>query len=457
MPWLRLIAIVSTVAGFETANAAEAPSYAALVRRTEGLLLYWPFDEPSKRDGLSGIDSGFAPLGKAIRLSGGHMPVADLGTHDAVSVEIWLKLLKPAEGIAAIYAADNWSPGLVHLNLRANGTVEFAVNGAGTYPQSEAETLTPGRWAHLVATYDRGDGTQRLFCNGRMVQENTLSPRPAIKLVAGAIGAWINNGVTRPLPAEIDEVAIYSQALSLAEVRSHYHVGRGIELKPVDFASDVRPILAQQCFACHGSEKQENGLRLDIRDAAFRGGESGEPAIAAFDSDGSHLIARITSRDAESAMPPEGPRLTETQIATLKNWIDQGAPWPDELAGRLPEEKVATTHWSFQPIKKIEPPDSDDPFVTTGNAIDAFIFARLKEHQLSPSPPADPKTLLRRRYLDLHGLPPTPEAEHATVDELLASPRYGERWASHWLDVVRYGDTHGFEVNTPRENAWPYR
>lgn len=464
--------LLATVAAISTVLAAAAqaapPQYSDVVRKTEGLLHYLPLDGAEPQEGLLSVESGFTPLGKAVRLDGGHLRMPALGTQDAVTVEMWLKLNKPVEGIAALCAADKWSSGYLHLNLRSNGSVEFAVNGAGSYPHSEPDTLVPGRWTHLVATYDRASGAQRLFRDGRMVQENALNPRPAIKLVAGAVGTWFDGSPTRRLPAEIDEVAIYSVALTPVQVRSHYLAGRGIELKSVDFAQDVRPIIQRHCHRCHGQEKQENGLRLDVRDAAFRGGESGEPAITAFDGDGSYLIQRVTSRESGAVMPPEGAKLTESEIATLRNWIDQGAPWPDALAGRLPEEKVATTHWSFQPVKKLDPPGIDDPFVTTGNAIDAFVFARLREQQLTPSPPANARTLIRRLYLDVHGLPPSPAETEAyadsairnlqpAIDSLLSSPRYGERWASHWLDVIRYGDTHGFEVNTPRDNAWPYR
>lgn len=462
---LRFAVALAASLAFSDAQA-EPHDYEALVKRTPGLLVYLRLEEQDERVGgdVHSVASAFAPLGRAVKLNGGHLRLPDLGTHDAVTVEFWLKLAQPAGGgIAALYAADKWEPGFLHLNLRAGGAVEFALNGAGAYPHSEPDTIPLGRWIHLAATYDRSAGQQRLFRDGRIVKENVLHPRPAVKLVAGAFGTWFTGGPTRPLLAEIDEAALYSVALTPAQVRSHYLAGRGIELTPVDFARDVRPILEQQCFACHGTEKQENGLRLDIRDAVLRGGESGEPAVAPYDAEGSYLIRRISSRDADVQMPPEGPRLADAQLATLKNWIDQGAPWPAALAGKLPIEKVATMHWSFQPVKKVEPP------LAATSAIDAFILAKLRENKIAPSPLADPRTLVRRLYLDVHGLPPSPEevqrfaadpsqhAWEALVDEVLASPRYGERWASHWLDVIRYGDTHGFEVNTPRDNAWPYR
>ena len=258
----------------------------------------------------------------------------------------------------------------------------------------------------------------------------------------------------------------------------------------VDFASEIRPLLERRCFECHGADAQESQLRLDVRDSVLRGGESGEPALSPFEADTSHLVKLVTSEDPEHRMPPDGERLTTNEVALLRKWIDGGAPWPDALAGHWPAEKVTTTHWSFQPLGTYEPPNLDDPFVA--NEIDAFILAKLREKNLEPSPPADPRTLVRRLFLDVHGLPPsaddvdefvrlfspspalpisrsrgeewesgrTGEGEkeyRSLVDRVLASPRYGERWASHWLDVIRYADTHGFEVNTPRPNAWPYR
>jgi len=221
---------------------------------------------------------------------------------------------------------------------------------------------------------------------------------------------------------------------------------------PVDFVHDVRPILDRHCIECHGEKKQKSGLRLDVKAAAFKGGDGEGPAIVAGNARESPLIRFVTSADPEQRMPPKGDRLPPAQIATLTRWIDEGAVWPDgvdRVKFADPRE-----HWSFKPLAV--PPGR--------HSIDTFIAAKLREHGLTRSPPAARATWLRRVTLDLTGLPPTPaeiEGKHETdeqvVDRLLASPRYGERWAQHWLDVVRYADTHGFEVNTERPNAWPYR
>lgn len=468
------------------ATVAEAADYAETVQKTRGLLVQYRLEGDAeevidssgqKRDTrLAGkftrdVESGFPTLGKAVRLDrGGHLRIPKLGEHDAASIELWVRVnAPPADGIAGIYAADNWSASFLHLNQKPLGAIEFAVNGASNFPVTETDILPEGKWVHLVATYDRASGEEKLYANGRLVLDAVTTSSPPLHLVEASIGMWMNGGETRPLQADIDEVALYSVALSGAEVRRHYSLAKGVVETPVDFARDVRPILEKRCFGCHGADAQESRLRLDVRDSALRGGESGEPAILPYAAEESHLIQLVTHANEKQRMPPKEEALAANEIALLRSWIDQGAPWPDELAGHAEPEQVKTDHWSFQPIVKHAPPMSDDPFVAGGNAVDAFTFAKLRDKGLRPSREADRRTLIRRLYYDMHGLPPTPEQVAAfvsndspdawakLVDEVLASPRYGERWASHWLDVVRYGDTHGFEVNTPRDNAWPYR
>ena len=225
----------------------------------------------------------------------------------------------------------------------------------------------------------------------------------------------------------------------------------------VDFEKQVRPILEEHCFDCHGEDKQKSKLRLDSALGILRGGESGEPLFVARASGESHLIKKVTTENAKEVMPPKGERLTAVQIATLRAWIDAGAKMPgaEEAAASL---RLKTDHWSFQPVKR-----------PAGAGIDEFVLVKLREKGLAPSPAADRATLIRRLYLVMHGMPPTPQevddfqndtqpdAYARLVDRVLASPRYGERWARHWLDVVRYAESNGFETNHPRTNAWPYR
>ncbi len=226
----------------------------------------------------------------------------------------------------------------------------------------------------------------------------------------------------------------------------------------VDFARDVRPILEKNCYACHGAKKQKGGYRLDRKSAALGGG--GDAAIRPGKSAESPLIQRVMGAKSDEIMPPEGERLSAAQIALLRAWIDQGAVWPDALSG---ENNGAW--WSLKPLIKPTVPLIAD----ARTPIDAFIQKSLREKGLKPSPEADRRTLLRRVYFDLIGLPPTPEqmvaferdtspdAYEKVVDALLASPRYGERWARHWMDAVHFAETHGHDQDRVRPNAWPYR
>jgi mono/diheme cytochrome c family protein len=240
------------------------------------------------------------------------------------------------------------------------------------------------------------------------------------------------------------------------------------DAKPVDYDREIQPIFARHCYQCHGEKKPRGGLRLDRRGNLLKGGDSGEPAVLPGKSADSHLINLVTGGVKDKIMPPKstGDKLSAKEIVLLRAWIDQGAKF--SAAGATDEGKsLNTKHWSLQPVAPVVPPNLKDPWVV--NSVDAFILAELQKHKLQPSPSADRVTLIRRLYLDMHGLPPTPEqvrrfvndrhpkAYENLVEEVLASPRYGERWAQHWLDIVRYAETHGFETNTPRDNAWPYR
>lgn len=236
--------------------------------------------------------------------------------------------------------------------------------------------------------------------------------------------------------------------------------------KTVDFVRDVRPIFEQHCYACHGAAKQRSGFRLDIKAAAFQGGDAYGPSIVPRDPATSPLVELISSTDLKTRMPPEGPGLSAADQATITRWIQQGAVWPDGVDQATLVDK--RDHWSFHPRTQPAVPATVTPDWAC-SALDRFILARLEAEGLSPAPAADRVSWLRRVSYDLIGLPPTPEqvtafvadsrpdAFERVVTELLDSPRYGERWAQHWLDVVRYADTHGFEVNTERPYAWPYR
>jgi mono/diheme cytochrome c family protein len=230
--------------------------------------------------------------------------------------------------------------------------------------------------------------------------------------------------------------------------------------RDVTYADDVAPILTKHCLKCHGPKLQESGLRVDQKASLLRGGDFGEPAIVAGNSGASFLIQVIAGFNEDLKMPPKGPQLTATELGVLRKWIDMGIPWP----GQADATELTTDHWSFQPIQRPAVPMNRSSWVR--NDIDSFILDALEQQGLQPSPTASPVQLLRRLRLVEHGLPPTKaqisrfkhSKDYATlVNEILSSEHYGERWSRHWLDLVRFGETTGFEVNRERANAWPYR
>jgi hypothetical protein len=235
--------------------------------------------------------------------------------------------------------------------------------------------------------------------------------------------------------------------------------------KPVDFAESIRPIFARRCIRCHGADRQKGGLRVDRKDAALQGGESGALLVPG-NSKGSLLIRRLTAEEADRRMPAQADPLPPGEIDLIRRWIDQGAPWPQaEAKGPA---VTASDHWSFRPIRAPEPPRVRRA-AWVRDPIDRFVLARLEEHRVGPSPEADRPTLLRRLSLDLTGLPPTPaevkdfvgdsrsDAYERLVDRLLASPHFGERWGGHWLDLARYADSDGYEQDDPRPYAYRWR
>ncbi len=239
----------------------------------------------------------------------------------------------------------------------------------------------------------------------------------------------------------------------------------------VDFGRDVRPIFQKHCYACHGPEKQKSGYRLDVRDIAFKGGDSGEATIVPNDAVKSPLFRFVSSEDEESLMPPKDsgkPRLTSEELNTIKSWLDQGAVWPDEFSGR---KRQPSLHWSLRPLVMPSLPIGTDSAIDSAidNAIDVFVLEKLADKKLVPSPAADRVTLIRRLSFDLIGLPPSPaeidafvgdtspKAYQTLVDRLLASSHYGERWGRHWLDIARFTESQGFEYDRLRDNAWHYR
>jgi mono/diheme cytochrome c family protein len=234
------------------------------------------------------------------------------------------------------------------------------------------------------------------------------------------------------------------------------------------FEKQVRPVLAEHCWKCHGPTKQESELRLDSPAAMARGGASGEKLLSA--NAGESYLLKVVKHEGDVKMPPES-KLSDEQIASLAGWISQGAPWPKSIGAEPTTlsalERVGPhrrEHWAYQPVARPAVPAAVSGW--SRSDIDRFVEAKLSEKGLTPSPEADRRTLIRRLTFDLHGLPPTfeevesfaadeaPNGYERLVDRLLASPRYGERWGRHWLDVARYADTMGYAFD--RDRRYPY-
>lgn len=241
--------------------------------------------------------------------------------------------------------------------------------------------------------------------------------------------------------------------------------------KEAFFTDKVLPILQENCFECHGPEKQKSDLRLDSLSRMLQ-----KSAILPGDPESSRMVQALHYTDPDLQMPPDG-KLSDENIATIEQWVNDGNIWPGTTLSKAQAEADAhlrtaianeAKFWAFRPPVKVDIPKTPNTKWAT-NPIDAFILQSLREQSLSPSPEADKRTLIRRLYLDVLGLPPSPkevdafladtskEAYTTLVDRVLASPHYGERWARHWLDTIGFAETHGFETNTPRVNAWRYR
>jgi mono/diheme cytochrome c family protein len=223
----------------------------------------------------------------------------------------------------------------------------------------------------------------------------------------------------------------------------------------IDFGKQIAPIFAQHCIDCHGPDEQESQFRLDRRSTMLAGGDSGEPSVVPGEPESSFLLKLIRRDEPGMEMPPDE-SLAPQQVDLIERWIAGGAETPESYGPA--KERAVLTHWSFQPIKRVE-----------SGSVDSFIRRKLTENGLTLSDEADRHVLIRRLYLVMLGIPPTPEQVDAfvnddrenawpeLVEEVLASKHYGERIATFWLDLVRFGETHGFEMNRERPTAWHYR
>ncbi|QDT36477.1 PSD1 and planctomycete cytochrome C domain-containing protein [Stratiformator vulcanicus] len=233
--------------------------------------------------------------------------------------------------------------------------------------------------------------------------------------------------------------------------------------RDIDFVKDVAPIFEERCNHCHGEFAAEGQLRLDAKAIVFSGGMSG-PSLKSGDSKHSLIVRRIAGLDDQEAMPFEDERLSNEQIGIIRKWIDDGAKWPGGFGS---DATTVEKHWAYVKPERPDVPEVEQK-AWPRNAIDNFVLARLEAKGLSPSPEAEKERLLRRVTLDLTGVPPTideidaflsddsPNAYEQVVERLLASPKYGERWAVPWLDAARFADSNGYQRDGRRE-AWAYR
>ncbi len=311
--------------------------------------------------------------------------------------------------------------------------------------------------ARYSATTGEGDDRIRALDPNRAVQSEAVAlvTMPSCAPSATRVGLVV-------VVAGLVPVAAGAPALAAADEAA------GIDF----FEKRVRPVLVEHCLSCHGPAKQRSGLRLDRPGDILKGGDRG-PAVVGHSPKDSPLVQAIRYDDADLSMPPKG-KLPERAVADLNAWVEMGAPMP-RAADPAPAVAVAEfdlarrrQHWAYQPIRAVEPPALADPWAAH-SPIDRFLLASLRKAGLKPAPAADRRTLIRRVTFDLIGLPPTPDEVEAfvadrspdafakVVDRLLASPHYGERWARHWLDLVRYTETLGFEFDFDLYNAWRYR
>lgn len=246
------------------------------------------------------------------------------------------------------------------------------------------------------------------------------------------------------------------------------------------FETQIAPVLSAKCVSCHHTGNAKGNFDLSTREGMLRGGDGGAGIVPGKPGESPVFARSIPQNGTRPEMPEKGEPLTDAEAAGLRKWIEQGAVWPEKFVVRE-KSKADALFWSLQPVKEVSPPDAPDaPDDWAKHPVDRFLWAKLREKGLQPNSAADPRTFIRRATFDLWGLPPTPEdvaqfdrdcresranpnevlpdaAVERLIDRLLKSPHYGERWGQHWLDIAHYADTHGFERDQLRPNAWQYR
>jgi len=306
---------------------------------------------------------------------------------------------------------------------------------------------------------------------------------PLAKAVVANLTAWINDGAPWPAPSAEAAVANAETRAVVAKATTDLQAIGAVKAKETPeqvayFQKEVKPILVKHCYTCHSDAfKAAGGLRLDTTIGIETGGNAG-PAVIAGEPDASPLLKRILVANPKRRMPKDSPALSDNEIATLRTWIKNGAALPDEsekppaLSAKLARtyEKERADHWAFQPLTHPQVPRMTGKGAGWATSdIDRFVLASLNEKEMTPVGDVGPEALIRRVTYDLIGLPPTPAAVAAfrrhhserdyarLVDNLLASPQYGERWGRHWLDIARYAESSGPSRNMPYPHAWKYR
>lgn len=519
--WCWLVAAVLAIPA--TGALADSPE-AAAERVQSGLLALYTFDEtgggvahadlawtgagstesPSPLAGASGEavelrieGAGSATwLGGSLRLSGGSRLRGSQPPQrfyeawrasSAFTCELWLQTERTDQQGPARIVSFSTNASQRNLTIGQQGdALEVRLRTTQTDANGMPATSTPAgsltnELTHVVVSRDAA-GQLRIDIDGREVARRT---------VPGDFSNWdtgfpllLGNEASgdRPWLGRLVLFAVYDRALTESEARRNFEAGPEVRsglldrLPPpveqtVDFVADVQPLLREKCFECHAAGNEEGGLNLAIRARVLEGGKSGA-VVRPGNSLHSSLIHVVSGVDPARVMPPDGDPLTEQQIGVLRAWIDQGAPWPAGADVADPKLERAREHWAFQRLSDPAPPETSDPNRWVRTPVDRYILERLHQQQREPSPPLEPRALLRRLYFDLVGLPPTPEqvdeflagfdptAEHPlddVVDRLLDSRHYGERWARHWLDAARFAESDGQESDTDRPTAYRFR
>ena len=464
----------------ETDNGAVMRNFSSAVKRVGDGVCGKNVQQEAGPTGIGGRAASFAGSGFV------EIPHDPLFDSAELTVEFWMRsdqvFDKPYwPGSATLISKATPGPGSGDWCILGGSTTDgksgqllvgIGPQGGGDAVMNSATITNDGLFHHVVWTRD-SSGHSQLHVDGKLaasIKDSSGKITNARPIHIGGEnlekgGSFFRGG--------IDEVAIYGSVLPVERIKAHFASGVIDPQLPkpadrvVDFVKDIKPIFQEACYKCHGRGKDKGGLSLATHARAMEGGDDG-PALQPGNSAISELVRRIASKDDDLVMPPEDDPLSAEQIGLIRAWIDQGAVWPESADEKDPSIAKAAEHWSFKPLKQPQVPNTQNSgWIRT--PVDAFILDRLNQSGLAPSPPAEKEKLLRRISFDLTGLAPTPEeiesfvrdtapdAYARVVERLLASPTYGERWARHWLDVVRYADSGGYETDIIYEQAWRYR